>query len=108
MSRANPTAVRDLEALASRLTASVERGERQLRELGSNLSGALHDHDTIQEDQDTLRALVEAIRVDVQQARRALERVNDGTYGRCRTCDTQIAPERLDAIPTADRCARCA
>jgi RNA polymerase-binding transcription factor DksA len=96
------------EALTRRLTASIERGEAQLRELESNLIGALRDHDTIQEDQDTLRALVESIRIDVRQARRALERIADGTYGTCRECGDAIAPARLDAMPAAERCARCA
>ena len=96
------------QAAKDRLTASVERGELQLREVNSTLTGALQDHDTIQEDQDTLRALSEAIRSDVDRARRALLRVADGTYGICRGCGGSIAAERLDAIPTAERCARCA
>ena len=98
----------DHEALARRLAASVERGESQLRELESNLIGAMRDHDTIQEDQDALRALVESIRIDVRQAHRALERIADGTYGKCRECGESIAPARLDAMPAAERCARCA
>ena len=109
MSRVNSIASpADLEALARRLTASVERGEAQLRELESNLMGALRDHDTIQEDQDALRALVESIRIDVRQARRALERIAEGTYGKCRECGEAIAPARLDAMPAAERCAQCA
>jgi RNA polymerase-binding transcription factor DksA len=98
----------DYEALARRLTASVERGEAQLRELESSLVGALRDHDTIQEDQDAMRALVESIRIDVRQARRALDRIADGSYGKCRECGEPIAPARLEAMPAAERCARCA
>lgn len=108
MSRVNSIATPDPQVLASRLTASVERGEQQLRELDANLMSALRDHDTIQEDQDALRALVESIRLDVLHARRALARLDDGTYGTCRSCGAAIAPDRLDAIPTAERCARCA
>jgi RNA polymerase-binding transcription factor DksA len=108
MPRVNSIASSDHDALAGRLAASVERGEAQLRELESNLIGALRDHDTIQEDQDALRALVESIRIDVRQARRALDRIAEGTYGRCRECGEAIAPARLEAMPAAERCARCA
>ena len=108
MSQVNLIDTPTVEARAARLAANIERGESQLRELESNLVGALRDHDTIQEDQNSLRALLEAVRFDVTQARRALARLADGSYGLCRTCKVAISPERLDAMPSAERCARCA
>jgi RNA polymerase-binding transcription factor DksA len=96
------------QALAARLTTIVERGEVQLRDLEASLDGAMRDHDTIQEDQDSLRALVNATRADVLAARRALERFADGSYGRCQRCGDEIAADRLDVVPTAERCTRCA
>jgi DnaK suppressor protein len=38
---------------------------------------------------------------------RALERIELGTYGICETCERPIAIERLEAIPSAARCAEC-
>jgi RNA polymerase-binding protein DksA len=38
---------------------------------------------------------------------RALERIDQGMYGICETCDRTIAIERLEAIPSAARCADC-
>jgi DnaK suppressor protein len=38
----------------------------------------------------------------------ALQRLEDGTYGRCESCGQPIAPERLAARPTATRCVACA
>ncbi|MFM2182931.1 MAG: hypothetical protein RJB61_1225 [Actinomycetota bacterium] len=38
----------------------------------------------------------------------AQRRLEDGTYGNCEGCGLQIAPERLDAVPWAARCVRCA
>jgi DnaK suppressor protein len=35
---------------------------------------------------------------------RALERLDDGTYGRCAICDRAIDDERLEARPEADTC----
>ncbi len=34
----------------------------------------------------------------------ALRRIDDGTYGKCRICGREIAPERLEARPWADLC----
>ncbi len=35
-------------------------------------------------------------------------RLVDGTYGSCERCGGDIGAERLDALPTTARCARCA
>ena len=37
----------------------------------------------------------------------ALQRVADGTYGRCEDCQQEIARHRLDLLPAARRCASC-
>lgn len=97
-----------IERAERRLREMLERSERQLLELESNLTGVLRDQDTIQEDKDGVRLVVSAIRGDVLQTRRALARIADGTYGRCVSCGNAIPAERLEAIPTVERCARCA
>jgi DnaK suppressor protein len=38
---------------------------------------------------------------------RALAKLDDGTYGLCDRCGTTIAPERLEALPSAVLCVRC-
>ena len=37
----------------------------------------------------------------------ALERIENGAYGKCERCGQQIAEERLEAIPHATRCIDC-
>ena len=37
----------------------------------------------------------------------ALQRIEDGTYGVCRTCGRGIEPERLEALPYATQCIDC-
>jgi DnaK suppressor protein len=37
----------------------------------------------------------------------ALERIQAGTYGICRTCGQPISEERLEAIPYATQCIDC-
>lgn len=38
----------------------------------------------------------------------AIERIEDGSYGRCQTCGEKIPESRLNAIPYAAQCVQCA
>jgi DnaK suppressor protein len=42
----------------------------------------------------------------LQQVRSALDRINDGTFGRCAADDQPIPEKRLDAVPYARYCAK--
>jgi RNA polymerase-binding transcription factor DksA len=44
----------------------------------------------------------------VAEAREALERLDDGTYGFCESCGQSIASARLEAIPFTRYCVKCA
>jgi len=66
------------------------------------------------EDQSLADLLVDVnmaeVTRDVQEIRsieRALKRIALGTYGVCVSCGQPIEPERLEAHPTANRCATC-
>jgi DnaK suppressor protein len=37
----------------------------------------------------------------------ALQRISEGSYGRCETCGGAINPERLTALPYTTQCIRC-
>lgn len=37
----------------------------------------------------------------------ALDRIEDGTYGKCRSCNGDIGKERLEAVPHATQCIKC-
>ena len=37
----------------------------------------------------------------------ALERIEQGTYGKCRTCNGEINRKRLEAVPHATQCIKC-
>jgi DnaK suppressor protein len=38
----------------------------------------------------------------------AIQRIEDGAYGECETCGAKIPKSRLEAIPYAAQCVRCA
>ena len=42
------------------------------------------------------------------QIEAALQRIDDGSYGECEECGEQIPKSRLEAIPYAAQCVRCA
>jgi DnaK suppressor protein len=44
----------------------------------------------------------------LEQVDAALTRIEDGNYGRCEECGREIAKARLDAIPYAALCVKCA
>ena len=44
----------------------------------------------------------------LEQIEAAIARIDDGSYGRCETCGGRIPKSRLQAIPYAAQCVRCA
>lgn len=46
-------------------------------------------------------------RVAVEQITAALNRITQGTYGRCTRCGQQIALARLEVLPYAAACIEC-
>jgi len=60
------------------------------------------------EDDDVLKALDEAGRRELAAVERALGRMESGTYGICARCGESISPARLEALPAAEHCIRCA
>lgn len=43
----------------------------------------------------------------LRNARAALRRIDEGTFGTCQQCDEDIHPKRLAAVPWASFCIRC-
>ena len=43
----------------------------------------------------------------VREVMDALDRIKEGTYGRCDTCESWIAKARLKAVPYARNCIEC-
>jgi DnaK suppressor protein len=49
----------------------------------------------------------DALASKLASVRRALEKLDEGTYGICDRCGTTIPDERLEARPSSVRCVRC-
>jgi RNA polymerase-binding transcription factor DksA len=107
---------RQLEELASRVrsdaTAMVEQalggsGGNGGSEL-SNVPLHLGDMGTDEYLYDLNTTLLANEQYIVVEARDALRRMDEGTYGVCESCGAPIAKARLDAIPYTRFCVKCA
>ena len=90
----------------SRLLDERERLRRQraeLRTAATSRRGSERHH--VNDDEVTIRA--DAIEGWLAAVDEALERIDSGSYGRCVVCGSQIAEERLEALPAAAVCRSC-
>ena len=59
-------------------------------------------------EQDLALGLLGSAAGTLDKIEAALERIEDGSYGRCAECETTIPAARLEAIPYASCCVACA
>jgi DnaK suppressor protein len=74
-------------------------------------SNADDEHDpegaTIAFERSQLAALVQQAQSHLDEVEAALQRLREGSYGRCEACGAAIAPDRLAARPVARTCVGC-
>lgn len=99
-------AVKDrLEAQLAELEA---RQGRIAVDLSEPLNPDLSEQAVEMEDDAGLEAQAALVAREVASVKRALARIDDGTYGTCVRCGEDIAPARLEARPEAALCIECA
>lgn len=77
-------------------------------ELGEPKSADLNEQAIDIEDDEVLESLGAAAQKEVALLRLALKRIKDGSYGICAECEDPISDARLEAVPYAPLCKRCA
>jgi len=60
------------------------------------------------ESDEVLERLGNAELLEFRMIEAALKRVEDGEYGYCVDCGDKITEERLDVLPAAPKCQKCA
>lgn len=103
----------DLAAAARpRLEAALAELEARLtniaRDLAEPPSPDWDEFAVEQEDDEALEHQAALVEREIASVRRALARIEDGTYGTCVRCGGDIARERLEARPEAALCIDCA
>lgn len=96
------------ERLTARLAELASRADSLEAELSKPLEADSEEQAIARENEETMEALEEAALQEMEQIRGALTRLDNGHYGVCAKCGEDIAPARLDAVPTATRCINCA
>jgi RNA polymerase-binding protein DksA len=95
-----------------RLEAVLVELEARLTNISRDLSEPPNqDWDELaveQEDDEALEHQAALVEREIASVRRALGRMEDGTYGTCVRCGEEIAPARLEARPEAALCIDCA
>ena len=107
---------RILQTLRSRLRGDLDRmTDEALGRLAAGASGSvssvpLHmaDLGTENYEQEFTLGLIENEQGTLGMINEALERMEHGTFGQCAECGEAISRPRLQAIPYARHCIRCA
>jgi len=94
-----------------RLAAELKTSAVELQEmLAAGVDGAGNDQADIGStslERDAEMSLAANQRVLLEQSQKALERLDDGSYGVCENCDQPIGKLRLMAFPRATLCMAC-
>lgn len=113
-----PWSAKELTALRSEIEAHIAQLEREIAAAEAELFDLMHDGgDGAGDDQADAGAktyereqeisLANNARELLDQNRRALERMDDGSYGVCESCGEPIGKLRLQAAPRATLCMPC-
>ncbi|MCU0310344.1 MAG: TraR/DksA C4-type zinc finger protein [Acidimicrobiales bacterium] len=99
----------DLAATRALLDQTREQLEAQVHELGLEGDAAVVDENfadsaAVSAEQGELQALAAGLREQLDDVEVALTRLDDGTYGTCVVCGTDIGAARLEAMPATRYC----
>jgi DnaK suppressor protein len=109
----------NFDELRQRLLAERERLESEIRAVAEQpadyrtteiswYGNHLADTGTDTFEDEKALALEAHLTGMLNQVNGALERMDHGTYGICENCHEPISPERLEALPYATTCLKCA
>jgi RNA polymerase-binding transcription factor len=92
----------------ARIEGRLDKVEKDRRRGSNSLDPDWEEQATVRQNDEVLDELAEEERLQAIAIRAALQRMQDGTYGRCVTCDAPIGTQRLAALPYATQCIACA
>ena len=98
----------EIEASLARLGRSMRVSDEAVKpvELDQTAVGRLSRMDSLQ-SQSMAKSLQERERVKLALIQEALRRMDDGSYGVCTECSTEIPFGRLAIFPETATCQRC-
>ncbi|WP_431841162.1 TraR/DksA family transcriptional regulator [Calidifontibacter indicus] len=114
----SPWTPEELTEVHGELSAEIERFRTELKSIEADIAGLIHDDNGgAGDDQADVGSkalereyeysLAQNNRASMEQAIRAMARIDDGTYGICESCGNPIGKLRLQAFPRATLCMQC-
>lgn len=102
MSTSNTEKLQQLEAEYRKRIEAIDR------DLSQKAEADFAEQATQQENADVLRSLKLEAEIEHRRVQAALARASQGHYGECTRCGEPVEAARLDAMPQAENCVRCA
>ena len=93
-----------LEQERDDLQRGIDRTERQLLDMGVGNAEGVPPSST---DQEALIERSSHYRRRLKLVIQGLQRIREGTFGLCQSCEELIGRKRLEALPTASYCIKC-
>ncbi len=102
----------DVERIKKQLEARLEELGERVHDIEDDLRSPSNpdfaEYATEAEGDEVLQSLERSSLQEIEQIRSALERIAEGSYGECVTCGEPIREKRLEALPYATTCIKCA
>ena len=99
-------------AIRTRLETRRAELNEKIVELREDLRGKADPNFSEQaieaEDDEVLEGLENKALAEIEQIRAALGRIDKGVYGKCASCEEPIDEKRLETLPYAPLCIKCA
>jgi DnaK suppressor protein len=95
------------------IRSQLEDERDKLREQVSSLGGGetkidfdenFADSGQVAAEQGEAKVLAASLREQLNEVERALKKLDEGSYGKCEACDTEISEARLEAMPATRFC----
>ena len=107
--------MKEYEQVRGQLINMLEELDERLAKISSEVkhpdepvSQNFEEQATQVENDQVLDYLGNSARIEIEQIRHAIDRIDRGEYGECEVCGETINPERLRAVPFTKMCIKCA
>lgn len=94
--------------MLSRREALNERLQKIKKDVTRKASADWSEQAQERENDEVIDALGNEAKIELNKINLALDRMNNDEYGICVSCGDDIVPARLEAMPYADLCIKCA
>ena len=89
------------------LQERLEKTSDHIRHKDTEIDKDFAEQVVQRENDEVVESLYGQLQKELAQIKQALQRIEDGNYGICKTCGNEISMERLQIIPQTTLCKTC-